>query len=134
VETYLGVPGLHVDGGGSYFLPRAVGIHKACELLFTGRSVDAREAERLGMVNRVLPEAQLVSAVNDLAREIASKAPVALGLTKIALWKGIETDLRTSLDFETRGMTLTSLNEDSKEGAKSFIEKRKPIFTGKWLE
>jgi 2-(1,2-epoxy-1,2-dihydrophenyl)acetyl-CoA isomerase len=132
VQTYLGVPGLHVDGGGSYFLPRAVGIHKACELLFTGRMVDAKEAERLGMVNMVVKEAQLMSAAKELARQIMSKASVALGLTKIALWKGLEVDLRTALEIETRGITLTSLNEDSKEGARSFVEKRKPIFTGKW--
>lgn len=133
VETYLGVPGLHIDAGGSYFLPRAVGIHKALELMFTGWAVDAREAEKLGMVNKVVPADQMDNAVEELSREIVSKAPIALGMTKIALWRGLETDLRTALEFEGRGMTLTLLSEDSVEGPRAFIEKRKPTFTGKWI-
>ena len=132
VETYLGVPGLHVDGGGSYHLPRTVGIHKALELMFTARSVNAEEAEKLGMANKVVPPDQLDNAVNELASQIASRAPVSLGMTKIALWRGLESDLRTALELEARGMMLACLNDDSREGPQAFLKKRKPNFTGKW--
>ena len=133
METYLGIPGLHVDAGVSYFLPRRVGIHKAFELLYTARPVDAKEAEKIGMVNRVVPADQFESAVKELALDITNRAPVSLGLTKIVLWKGLDSDLRTAAEFETRGMALACLNQDSREGPQAFVEKRKPKFTGKWV-
>lgn len=124
--------GLVPDTGSTYFLPRIVGTQKACELMFRGSVIDAYEAERLGIVSRVVPHDQLMDEVMALARELASSAPLALALTKRAIYKGAtEIDLSAQMDFELYLDTLLFGTEDFKEGVMSFLEKREPRFSGR---
>lgn len=124
--------GLVPDTGSTYFLPRIVGTEKACELMFRGNVIDAYEAQRLGIVSRVVPHEELMNEVMALAKELASGAPIALGLTKRALYKGAsEIDLASQMDFELYLNSLLFGTEDFKEGVMSFLEKREPKFLGR---
>lgn len=123
--------GLHPDWGGTYFLPRIVGMAKACELIFTGDSIDAAEALRLGIVNAVYAPEALMDETYKLAAKIASGPAVAIQLAKRSLYHNQNVDLRAALEFETFAQNITRETEDSKEGAKSFVEKRPPVFKGK---
>src|ERR671930_1324298 len=93
--------GLHPDWGGTYFLPRAVGMARAAELIFTGDVVDAAEALRIGLVSQVLPPEELLPAAQTLARAIAAGPPIAIRLAKRGLYRNAESDLRTALEYET---------------------------------
>ena len=129
-ETFV-KRGLHVDWGGTYFLPRLVGMAKACELIFTGEMIDAAEALRLGLVSAVYPPEALMPAVRDLARKIAAGPPIAIRLAKRALYHGEGADLRSALEFETFAQNVCSETEDAKEGIRAFVEKRAPAFHGR---
>jgi 2-(1,2-epoxy-1,2-dihydrophenyl)acetyl-CoA isomerase len=123
--------GLTPDWGGSYFLPRAVGMAKAAELLFTGDPIDATEALRLGIVNAVYSAETLMAETWKLAAKIAAGPPVALALTKRALYHNQDVDLRAALEFETFIQGLARETEDYKEGVRAFVEKRAPVFRGR---
>jgi enoyl-CoA hydratase/carnithine racemase len=123
--------GLAPDWAGSYFLPRVVGVAKACELIFTGDSIDAAEALRLGIVNTVVAPEELMNAAYSLARKIASVAPVAVAISKRAIYHNQEVDLRAALEFETFAQSICKDTEDHKEGVKAFVEKRAPVFRGR---
>jgi 2-(1,2-epoxy-1,2-dihydrophenyl)acetyl-CoA isomerase len=123
--------GLHPDWGGTYFLPRVVGLAKACELIFTGDLIDAQEALRLGVVSRVLPPEELMPAAHELARKIAAGPPLAIRLAKRALYHNADCDLRQALEFETFAQNICQDTEDAREGVRAFVEKRAPVFRGR---
>ena len=116
---------------GTAFLPRYVGIGKATEILFTGRRLSAKEAEGLGLVNKVVPAAELESATREFAQQLAEGATRAMGMVKVALHKGWNADLDRALEFQAIAATDSLQTEDVKEGHRSFAEKRPPKFTGK---
>jgi enoyl-CoA hydratase/carnithine racemase len=128
-ETFV-KRGLHVDWGGTYFLPRLVGMAKACELIFTGDLIDAEEALTLGLVSKVVPPEELMPTVRQLARKIALGPPLAIRLAKRALYRSQDSDLRSALEFETYAQNICSETEDAREGIRAFVEKRSPRFTG----
>lgn len=117
-------------GGGTQRLPRLVGRGKALEMILSGARIDAREALRIGLVERVVPAAEVLAAARELARTLAAKAPVALRYAKEAIVKGLELPLADGLRLEHDLATLLRTTEDRIEGAKAFLEKRKPRFTG----
>lgn len=123
--------GLHPDMGGSYFLPRIVGTGRACEMIFTGKIIDAQEADRIGLVNRVVPPEKLMDEARTLAEEIANGPAVAIGISKVAIYKGLESDLEAALDYEAFAQSICSQTEDAKEGVQSFLEGREPVFKGR---
>jgi 2-(1,2-epoxy-1,2-dihydrophenyl)acetyl-CoA isomerase len=123
--------GLHPDWGGTYFLPRVVGMAKACEMIFTGQIVDADEALRLGIVTAVHPPERLLAATYELAAKIAQGPPIAIRLARRALYHNLEADLRSALEFETFAQNICTDTDDSREGIRAFVEKREPKFSGR---
>jgi 2-(1,2-epoxy-1,2-dihydrophenyl)acetyl-CoA isomerase len=122
--------GLHPDWGGTYFLPRVVGVAKACELIWTGDVIDAEQALRLGIVSAVHPPEELLPATYALARKIADGPPIAIRLAKRAIYHSLETDLRKALEFETYAQNICFDTEDAREGIRAFVDKRAPVFRG----
>ena len=126
-EVNIGIiPGF----GGSQRLPRLVGAGWAAEMIFTGDPVDAATAERIGLVNRVVPPAQLLEEARALARKILEKGPAAIALAKACLRAAQEMPLSAGLDFETAAFGVVGSTQDKAEGMKAFIDKRKPSWTG----
>jgi len=117
-------------GGGTQRLPRLVGRGKALEMILTGARIGAPEALRIGLVERVVPPGEVLAAAQELARALAARAPVALRYAKEAVVKGLELPLADGLRLEQDLATLLRTTEDRIEGAKAFLEKRKPRFTG----
>jgi enoyl-CoA hydratase len=117
-------------GGGTQRLPRLVGRGKALEMILTGARIDAHEALRIGLVERVVPATDVLSSAQTLARTLAEKAPVALRYAKEAVVKGLGLPLEDGLRLENDLATLLRTTDDRIEGAKAFLEKRKPRFTG----
>ena len=126
-EINLGIlPG----AGGSQRLPRLVGKGYAKLLVLSGEPIDAHEAYRIGLVQRVLPPAQLMAEALALAAKLAAKAPIAVRLCKEAIDRGTEVDLERGLDIEARHFGLAFGTADAGEGTAAFLEKRAPTFTG----
>jgi len=130
-ETKLAIiPG----GGGTQNISRLVGVAKAKELVFTGRMIDGREAEKIGLVNKTVPQndngdAAFLAAL-DLAREIQPQGPIALRMAKLAISKGSEVDLASSLAIEQMCYAQVIPTKDRMEGLIAFKEKRKPVYKG----
>ena len=118
-------------GGGTQRLPRLVGRGKALEMILTGTRVPAAEALRLGLIERVVPVVELMPATLALARTIAEKAPVALRYAKEAVVSGLGMSLADGLRLENDLSTLLRTTEDRVEGARAFVEKRKPQWSGR---
>ena len=122
--------GIMPGAGGTQRLTRAVGKSRAMELVLTGRMLTAYEAERVGLVNRVVPPEVLADEALALAREIASKPPLSVRLAKEAVLKTFETTLDAGLDYERRSLTALLGTEDAHEGMMAFLEKRRPTYHG----
>ncbi len=129
-ESYI-LLGLVPGDGGAYFLPRLVGIGKALELLFTGDILSPQEALKIGLVNRVVPHDRLMEETMLLAEKMASKPPLAIRMMKRAVYQAQTSTLRAHLDYISSQLALLSETQDHLEAARSFLEKRKPVFEGK---
>jgi enoyl-CoA hydratase/carnithine racemase len=129
-ESYI-LLGLIPGDGGAYFLPRLTGIGKALELLLTGDVLSPQEAVEIGLVNRVVPHDRLMEETMILAERIASKPPLAIRMMKRAVYQAQASTLRAHLDYVSSQLALLSETQDHREAARSFLEKRKPIFEGK---
>ena len=122
--------GLCMDGSSSYFLPRLVGMRRAMELTLTNRQVDANEAAEMGLVTRVVPQADLMAEAQKLAARFAAGPTGAFGWVKRLLGESFSNPLETQMELETRGIAATASSADGREGVHAFVEKRKPSFTG----
>ena len=122
--------GLHPDLGGTYFLPRLVGLGKALELVFTADMIDASEGYRLGLFNRLVTPDALMSETRALAVRLADKPPLAIARAKQALYRGSQATLDEMLAIELDNQRALFATEDAREGLKAFLEKRSPRFRG----
>ena len=111
-------------------LSRAVGRKAAMEMLLTGDMIDAHRAREIGLVNRVVPDAELNATVTALARQIASKSPLTLAMGKAAFYRQTELDLAAAYALTGEVMTRNMLARDAEEGIDAFLEKRPPVWTG----
>ncbi|MDD4859526.1 MAG: enoyl-CoA hydratase/isomerase family protein [Dehalococcoidales bacterium] len=123
--------GLFPGWGGTWFYPRAMGVARGLEYLFTGDFIESKDAERFGVVNRIVPAADLEKDVMTLARKIANNAPIPIKLMKMQVYEGLGMDLETALKVAAAFETITLTSEDHKEGVAAFREKRPAVFKGK---
>jgi 2-(1,2-epoxy-1,2-dihydrophenyl)acetyl-CoA isomerase len=122
--------GLNVDFGGSWLLPRLVGLHKAKELVFFADVIDATEAERVGIVNRVVPHDDLDKVTADLANRLAALPPIQLALSKRLLNQSFSVSMAEALEFEDTAQAMNFASKDTTEAILAFLQKREPKFTG----
>jgi 2-(1,2-epoxy-1,2-dihydrophenyl)acetyl-CoA isomerase len=122
--------GLGPDGGASYFLPKLVGTAKALELMFLGDLVEAPEAHRIGLVNRVVASESLAKETAGWAERFASGPTLAYAMAKEAVFQGANLPLESVLDLEARNQQTAARSQDAKEGIRAFLEKRKANFQG----
>ncbi|MBI5156777.1 MAG: enoyl-CoA hydratase/isomerase family protein [Acidimicrobiia bacterium] len=123
--------GLTLDFGGTWLLPRRIGLGRAMELALTGRVIDVGEAERLGLVTRVVPAAELDGAATTLAEELAAGAPLAQRFIKAGLGRSFDMSFEEALSYEQTAQALLLSSEDFFEGAAAFLQKRDPEFRGR---
>jgi 2-(1,2-epoxy-1,2-dihydrophenyl)acetyl-CoA isomerase len=123
--------GLVSGDGGAWLMPRVMGLPKAAELTFTGDFLEAKEAEKIGVLNRLVPADKLEEEAMALAQRIAERPPIAIRLSKLQLYEGLLTDFQTSLDVAAANQAIAFLSQDHKEGIAAFREKRRPLFKGK---
>jgi 2-(1,2-epoxy-1,2-dihydrophenyl)acetyl-CoA isomerase len=129
IQSFVRV-GLAPDSGGSFILPRLVGLSKALELLLLGDAVDAKEAQRIGLVARVYPAAEFVESARGIGNQLA-QAPRGVGLIKRAVNHAHLSTLEADLEYEAYLQELAGRSSDYDEGVRAFLEKRAPVFTGK---
>lgn len=122
--------GLMPDGGGTWLLPRIVGLGRALELLLTGDLVPADEAHRIGLANRVVPAAELAARTQELAARLAAGPPLVHRLVKRSVYAGLDGDLEAALDREATGQLQLLASADFQEGVMAFLQKRDPRFQG----
>jgi len=124
--------GLFPGWGGTWLYPRVLGsVSKAAELLFTGDFLEAEEAHRLGLLNRLVPPEELEAATMEMARKVAAGPPIAIRLAKMLLYQGLQMDLETAMKMAASAESITLTSEDHREGITSFREKRKPNYKGR---
>ncbi len=123
--------GLVPDGGGTYFLPRLVGTAKALEMIMLGDILEAEEAHRIGLVNRVVPAEQLQTTTQELAERLGNGPTLAHGLAKTGVYQSMNMSLEDVLNMEARNQAVAGRSEDRVEGAAAFREKRPPRFIGR---
>lgn len=123
--------GITPESAGAYLLTQILGPAKACELIFRGKMLNAREAKEIGLVNEVVPAGQLKEATYEMAREIAEGPPVAIAISKAMIYQALETSLDTHARLEFFSQDYCFRTEDREEGIRSFLEKRAPRFEGK---
>ena len=129
IQAFLRV-GLAPDSGTSFFLPRLVGLAKALELSLTGDELTSKDAERLGLVAKVVPADQLIPTTREIATKLARGPTKAIGLTKRALNKSVGSDLEGVLEYESYLQEIAGATADHIEAVRAFFEKRKPSFKG----
>ena len=122
--------GIIPGDGGAWLLPRVVGYSKACEMAFTGDTLDAKEALACGLVSRVVPDAELMAEARKLAQRIAANPPHAVRMTKRLIREGQNVQLATLLELSAAMQSLAHATADHKEAVAAFVEKRKPEFGG----
>ena len=130
IEVFIRI-GLVPDSGSHFFLTRLAGMARAFEYASTGRDITAEEAERVGLVNKVVTPDKLQDETMSLAKKLAQSPTKAIGLIKRTLNKALSSDLDTVLEYEAYAQQIASETEDHQEGLKSFLEKRPPNFRGK---
>ncbi|MXY01439.1 MAG: enoyl-CoA hydratase [Acidimicrobiales bacterium] len=123
--------GLSMDFGGTWILPRLIGLHRAKELAFFADVIDAKQAEDFGIVNKVVPHGELDAFVDDWADRLAAGPPIAVAMTKRLLTLNASADFAAALEAEGMAQSLNFTTEDTKEAVKAFLEKRPPTFTGR---
>jgi len=123
--------GLSLDVGGSWLLPRLIGLHRAKELALLADIISAEEAERMGLLNRVVPDAELDQFVGDWAQRLAAGPPIALAQSKRLLNNAFNYGLAEAMDAEGMAQTVNGGTEDAREALRAFIEKRDPVFQGR---
>jgi 2-(1,2-epoxy-1,2-dihydrophenyl)acetyl-CoA isomerase len=129
-QAFIGV-GLVPDSGSSYFLTRMIGPGKALELIMTGKTIPAREAEHLGLINKVVPAAELDKQTDELAHKLANGPTKALGLSKRIVNRVASLELPEALEYEAYSQDIAGRTSDHLEAVKAFLEKRQPKFSGK---
>lgn len=122
--------GLAPDTGSAWFLPRLIGFAQAADMIFSAEPVEAHTAQRIGLVNRVVPAGRLLDEARAMAGRLATASPVALALGKRALNYALEHDLASSLEHEAQLQSIAGRSDDHREGLQAFVEKRAPEFTG----
>ena len=123
--------GIVPGSGGTWLLPHIVGLPKACEIIFTGDVVEAEEAYRIGLLNKLVPAEKLEEETMALAQKIAQGPPIAIKMDKLAIYKSLHTDFETAQAFASACEGITLHTEDHKEGVRAFAEKRQPVFRGR---
>jgi len=123
--------GLSLDGGGSWILPRRVGLHRAKELTFFADIISAAEADRIGLVNRVVPDGELDAFVADWTQRLLAMPPIALAQSKRMLNNAMNVTLEEALDDEGTAQTVNFGTKDTPEAIAAFLEKRAPVFKGR---
>ncbi|MDP8922787.1 MAG: enoyl-CoA hydratase-related protein [Chloroflexota bacterium] len=123
--------GLMPGAGGTQRLTRTIGKYRAMEMVLTGAPIDAREAERHGLVNRVVPPEQVVEEAKALGRKIAEKSPISVQLAKRAVLKALDAPLTEGVEYERQLFYFLFGTEDAREGISAFVEKRRPEYKGR---
>jgi 2-(1,2-epoxy-1,2-dihydrophenyl)acetyl-CoA isomerase len=128
IWTRRGIP---PESSGAYLLTQLVGPAKACELIFLGKLIEAKEAEKIGLINQMVPGSQLPEATQEMARNLADGPPIAIGISKMMIYQALETSLAVHSRLEFFGQDYSFNTEDREEGIQSFLEKRPARFKGK---
>jgi 2-(1,2-epoxy-1,2-dihydrophenyl)acetyl-CoA isomerase len=122
---------MSLDGGGSWLLPRRIGLHRAKEMAFFADIIDAAEADRIGLVNRVVPDAQLDTFVTEWTDRLIALPPIALAQSKRMLNNSMNVTLEEALDDEGVAQTVNFGTKDTPEAIAAWMEKRSPVFKGR---